>query len=119
MMEHQDLIPDKSSFSMEQFDALQIEPGSLVVVDEADTICSPSSISSKLKWLINYGRHLDVDLICVSRRPARVSKDLTSLAEYTILFRVTGTHDKQALIQYTGSFDLATLNQFEYIISED
>jgi hypothetical protein len=61
----------------------------LLVIDEADHICSPSFQSRKLKELVNKGRHDNVDTTAIARIPQRLHTDLRSNATTQISFRLT------------------------------
>jgi len=58
-----------------------------VIVEEIDIFATPYDVPEELNRLIKYGRHRGVNLIAVSRRPAEVSRLITSQATRFIIFR--------------------------------
>lgn len=80
------------------------------VFDEIDMVCSPAFISDPLYRIIHYGRHVlnednekvFVKLIGASRRPANVSRDLTSQADSVIVFKIDEPRDIKYLNEYTS-----------------
>lgn len=63
-----------------------------VVIDEIDLCYKPFiSNESVLYKLCNFGRHKEIDLIGVARRPANVPRALTSQSDYIFL----GIHNKE------------------------
>ena len=82
-------------FSVADLGDLAIDPAevpwpSLWVLDEVDLV-APSSgvVHPQIYDLIHFGRHLVADTIAASRRPSRVSRDLTSQADRMVLLRLT------------------------------
>lgn len=65
----------------------------LLVVDEIDFFDSATKQVLDFKRLIHYSRHYRVDLITTSRRPANVSRDLTSQTDEFIIFSMTERRD--------------------------
>lgn len=90
--------------------------GWLIVAEEVDLLCSPASIDADFSRIIRHGRHRQLDLIAVSRRPAEVSKLLTSQSDEIISFRQLEDLDLDYLRR--RGFDpakLAALERFEYL----
>jgi len=56
----------------------------LFVIEEADIRCSPQFIPPAMDQLIRYGRHWNVSLVAVSRRPAEISRHFTAQADTII-----------------------------------
>lgn len=50
------------------------------IVEEADFYCSPNRIPQRFAELVKYGRHPNVDLWAVARRPAEIHRLITSQA---------------------------------------
>ena len=65
----------------------------LFVVDEVDFFDSPSSQAREFKKMIHYSRHYSIDIITTSRRPANISRDLTSQTDAFSIFRITEKRD--------------------------
>lgn len=56
------------------------------IAEEADKYCSPHSIDIYFEKILKYGRHKSINVIAVSRRPAEISKTLTSQADGILTF---------------------------------
>jgi len=70
------------------------EVGNLIfVVDELDQWCGPASLPGGLRNIINYGRHSQVDFLGLSRRPARVHRDVTANADTWHVFQTVEKRD--------------------------
>jgi len=52
--------------------------------------------------LVNFGRNRGVSLICVAKRPAQVSRDLTSQADIIISFKQDEPNDIKYLQEFCG-----------------
>lgn len=50
----------------------------VLMVDEVSMWTNPNHSTPGLSRIIRYGRHWQVDLVCVARRPAETSRELTS-----------------------------------------
>lgn len=92
-----------------------------VVLEEIDLICSAAYIPPYLSNSIRRGRHFNVDLICVSRRPAEVPRLLTSQAQRFYLFRFTEPRDLKYI---ADTFDndtadrVSSLGQYQYLVKD-
>lgn len=78
------------------------------LVEETDLFCNPYQIEPFLSRLIRHGRHKSVDMICVSRRPAELSRHLTANADTLFISRFVEPNDRQYLQSY--GIDLAQLD---------
>jgi cytidylate kinase len=65
----------------------------LFVIDEVDFFDSPASQAREFKKMIHYSRHYGIDIITTSRRPANISRDLTSQTDIFSIFRITEKRD--------------------------
>lgn len=72
------------------------------VVEEVDIICDPRSSQYWFDALIKRGRHRNISLITTSRRPAEVSRLLTSQAHNIYAFQTTEPNDVKYLSGYVG-----------------
>lgn len=73
-----------------------------IVIDEVD-LCYSATISNNtyLYKLCNFGRHKEIDLIAVARRPANTPRALTSQSDYIYL----GNSNKEPRdLQYLSTF---------------
>ncbi|MBI4847552.1 MAG: ATP-binding protein [Nitrospirae bacterium] len=65
----------------------------MLIIDEVDFFDSPRVQDKNFKRVIHYGRHYNIDLVTTSRRPANISRDLTSQTDEFYVFRVTEKRD--------------------------
>jgi hypothetical protein len=93
-------------------------PGLIYAVDEVDKFCSASFVPQSLKDLINYGRHRKISMICTSRRPAQVARELTSQCAEIRCFRTTEPRDIRYFADIMGDTaanKLPTLGEYQYL----
>jgi hypothetical protein len=87
-------------------------------VDEVDKFCSPSWLPPGLYDLVNYGRHSRVPVMCTSRRPAQVARELTSQCAEMRIFRMTEPLDVRYFAQLIGdatAAQLPQLGEYQYL----
>lgn len=92
-----------------------------VVLEEIDLLCSPNFIPLHLSESIRRGRHYGVDLIAVSRRPAEVSRLLTSQASRFYIFRFSEPRDLEYFAATFGdetAIRIRALKEHEYIVKD-
>ena len=65
----------------------------MIVIEEADWLASTSTIHPMIKKMIKKGRHRQISLAAVSRRPAELSRLLTSQADEIVSFKMTEPAD--------------------------
>jgi len=65
----------------------------IFVIEEVDSVCNPSFISANFSQILRYGRHRDINIIAISRRPAEINRLVTALATDIICFRFTEPRD--------------------------
>lgn len=70
-----------------------------LVAEEISWAISPAKMDTAIEILIRYGRHRDVELIGISRRPAEVNRDLTANASDVYIFR---THEPRDIAYFRG-----------------
>lgn len=90
----------------------------LVLLEEADLIARPGQESPVFQDLVARGRHEGIELVCVSRRPAEVSRLITSQAEFFYCFRTQEPRDVTYLRGYIGEAAAAAVQQlppFRYV----
>lgn len=74
------------------------EVGALcLVAEEISWAISPAKMPVEVETLIRYGRHRDVELVGISRRPAEVNRDLTANANDVYIFR---THEPRDIAYF-------------------
>ena len=74
----------------------------VAVFDEIDLMGTYIQKNHPLYEIIHYGRHLNVGIISASRRPANVSRNLTSQADEIITFRIQEPRDLKYLEEFAG-----------------
>jgi len=88
----------KSSFFTASFDSYEdddfplfcramLAAGNMyVVIEEIDLFSSPTNTPVELLRLLKYGRHWNLQIIGVSRRPAEVSRSFTAMTTRFVIF---------------------------------
>jgi hypothetical protein len=87
-----------------------------LLAEEVDWICKPTGIHPTFEKILKYGRHRQISILAVSRRPAEVSRDLSSAADELISFYQQEPRDLDYLAKC--GFDaeqLKTLPKYEYL----
>lgn len=80
------------------------EIGALTLLaEEISWAISPAKMDAGVENLIRYGRHQDVELIGISRRPAEVNRDLTANANEIYIFRTHEPRDIAYFREILGS----------------
>jgi hypothetical protein len=75
----------------------------IYAVDEIDRFTTAQYMPAGLDYLVNQGRHVQVSLMCTSRRPAQIPRELTSQAHRFFVFRMTEPADLDYLQKYIGA----------------
>jgi len=100
---------------------LQQEPRArqlVTLLEEADLLARPGQEPPVLADLVARGRHEGIELVAVSRRPAEVSRLITSQAEHFYVFRTQEPRDVAYLRSYIGETAAAAVQQlpkFHYV----
>jgi|SRR6476660_2577701 len=95
--------------------------GVIYLVDEVDKFCSPKEELKKacppLHDLVEYGRHFKVSCFFTTRRPHKVSRDLTAECAEFRIFKTTEPRDKDYFEEFIGSAVemLPKLGKYEYV----
>jgi hypothetical protein len=102
---------------------LAFEVGSLcLLAEEISWAISPAKMDPAIEALIRYGRHKDVELIGISRRPPEVNRDLTSNANEVYIFRTHEPRDIayfREVLGYEAADSLPNLPEFTPYIWSD
>ena len=77
--------------------------GLCLVAEEISWAISPAKMPVEIEALIRYGRHRDVELLGISRRPAEVNRDLTANANEVYIFRTHEPRDIKYFRDVIGS----------------
>jgi ABC-type cobalamin/Fe3+-siderophores transport system ATPase subunit len=93
------------------------------LVDEVDMFAPPTmTYKANFYKLIHYGRHNQIDIFTTSRRPANISRNLTSQTDVFLFSRVREPSDKLYLANYVGKQHVATasnLSRFNFLLFDD
>lgn len=92
------------------------------LVDEIDMFSDPKSEDKGLNKLIHYGRHNKIDIVGTSRRPANISRDLTSQTDFFYLSRISEPTDLKYFKARFGIEivnELQNLDKFEFLQIDD
>ena len=72
-----------------------------VLIEEVDGYSNGKSIDPYLERLFKYGRHKNINLICISRRPAEIGRLLTAQSDIIISFQQTEKRDVDYFKNFT------------------
>jgi DNA helicase HerA-like ATPase len=94
---------------------------SLLVVEETSLYVSPVSLPDEIAALVRYGRHRELDLVFVARRPAELHRDLTANADCLVTFQTQEPRDLDYLRVYYGdeAYSLARLPPYHIKVFGD
>jgi hypothetical protein len=111
-----DLPPMKARFipneqtDMESIFGLIYSHGNvLLCIDEARMFQSLNYCPETLRYIAHFGRHRNIGLIVVARRPVEIHPDLYSQAERSYVFHVSDSRDLKTLRNYMTDTALAEL----------
>ncbi|MDX1808305.1 MAG: AAA family ATPase [Sulfurospirillaceae bacterium] len=95
----------------------------MFVVDEVDMFLDPRATkNNSLNKIIQYGRHHEIDIITTSRRPANISRNLTSQTDIFYFSKLREPTDKLYIKQAIGAEYVSTvenLERFSFLEFED
>lgn len=78
-------------------------PGTLIVLEEMDRLCSPNSLPPGMQRLANYARHFGVSIIGVARSPKRIHPDFRRAADVIYVGAMNEPADVDYLNEYVGN----------------
>jgi len=90
----------------------------VVLLDEADMVAQPGQEPDVFRRVVSQGRHAGIEVIACTRRPAEVSRLITSSAHELYIFR---TQEPRDLAYFRGLLaadlvdTIAELKPFEYV----
>lgn len=87
-------------------------------IDEYSIYLSDKDCYEIYKWIINFGRHKNISLIAVGRRPVELDADLRAQYTTVISFKQLEPVDLERLEKF-GFSDLDQLKQYEYKLIGD
>jgi hypothetical protein len=91
-----------------------------LVIEEVDMYCSAQKPLPALDRLLRYGRHRDISVIAISRRPADVPRLLTAQADEVVTFQQTEPRDLAWIRARSGQEQMQqvqNLHPFQYLIT--
>lgn len=95
-------------------------PFRMFIIDEANRSCptKPHPLPQKVADLNDQCRHYHMSVGYIARRPVQLNQDLTELADYLFIFRLTGTNDLKYLGEIVSGLDEAvmSLKDFEFVL---
>ena len=84
------------------------------VVDEIDMFFDTrADKKSQMYKLVHYGRHNKIDIITTSRRPANISRNLTSQTDIFYFSKIREPNDKKYIKQSIGVEYVETVEKLE------
>lgn len=90
----------------------------ILVCEEVDYYIKANYAPPPFSLLVRYGRHKGVEMVCVSRRPPDMWRNLTANANNIIAFRTVEPRDVRYLAEFIGEKTAARLRELktlEYI----
>jgi hypothetical protein len=92
--------------------------GLIYGVDEIDQFCNPNEpLEPELNEIVEYGRHRQMSMSCTTRRPHKVSRNLTAQCAEFRIFKTNEPRDKKYFEEFIGQAvkELPQLGQYEYL----
>ena len=88
----------------------------MLLIDEANRFCppKPSPLPSAVADLNDQCRHYLMSAGFIARRPSQLNQDLTELADYLFIFKLTGKNDIQFLENTVSGLGNAVLSLENY-----
>lgn len=95
---------------------MQSKKSCLVCIDECQRIRTGKDIPFHVKQIIDEGRHINVDLIAIARRPVQTPIIFRSLVEQNYSFRLNSQNDIRIQTDYYGDSaeKLRELERFKF-----
>lgn len=90
----------------------------ILIVDEIDMYSNAFKAPPEMSWLVRYGRHNAVHMICIARRPADIWKTLRANTNNFYMLRVVDPDDQKYLgtfISQELALKLKDLKDLEYV----
>ena len=77
-------------------------PDVLVVGEELNRICTPSTMTPELKRILFQGRHYTASFLGITQRPRAIHRDVTAMADKIIVGQTQEPRDLDYLAQFIG-----------------
>ena len=92
----------------------------MLIIDETNRFCppKPSPLPPMVGDLNDLCRHYLMTVIFIARRPSQLNQDLTELADYLFIYKLTGKNDIQFLENTVSGLGDAvkSLGKFEFVL---
>ena len=106
--------PQSEEMPTAVFRLAKTTPNCWVIVEEADRYATPHQVHPDLLWLVNYARQQNTSIICICRRAARMSRDITANADWIVAHHTQEPRDVDYLNEFMDADSLPTLPAFTY-----
>jgi len=94
----------------------KVETNSIIGISEFHIFQLRYLSIEQLRYMFSGHRHLNIDFVIDSQRPAMVSRDITALSDHIICFNITEKRDIEYLKFYSDkALDLPNLQKYTYI----
>jgi len=125
-----DIYRPKNRYAVDEYESVikaiiptninQIPKYRLFATDEANRFCpsKPAQLPSAVADLNDQCRHYLMTVIFIARRPSQLNQDLTELADYIFVFKLTGKNDLDYLKNLVTGLDDAvrSLGEHEFVV---
>lgn len=93
----------------------------MLIIEEVERYATRWNSPNSLQWLVNTGRHRGIGLIVTCRRPADLSPQIRSNADYVFMFHQHMTRDIEYLVDWVGmeAYGLRNIEQYGFMIYSD
>jgi DNA helicase HerA-like ATPase len=112
------LMFDNDYEELKFFDLIFYIGNCSIIIEEADIYQTPQWIEPEISNLIKRGRHKNINLIFVTRRPREINRLISSQADYIITFQQREPGDIEWLRRWAGEIDTEKIKNLkigEYI----
>ena len=93
---------------------------SLFLIDETNRFCpsKPAPLPPAVADLNDFRAHYELSVIYIARRPVQLNQDLTELAHYLFIFKLTGKNDIQYLNDLASGLGdaVSTLKPYHFVV---
>lgn len=89
-----------------------------LLVEETDSVCNANKIYDSFAYIIRYGRHYNLDILAITRRPFDIARLLTANADKIYCFQYNEPRDLQylrAFMPIDATEQIQTLKRYYYI----
>ena len=93
-----------------------------LIIEEVDGYANGKQTDKYLEKLFKYGRHKNINLICVSRRPAEIGRLLTAQSDIIISFQQTEGRDIDYFKNFTDNPEVLKnlkVGEFKVMLGEN